>query len=568
MFEERCETDGYKWNGGQAGMEEEKFEWFEGDAEAEIEEFVPAPPRPSSISYAIDAVGGIFYSIFVLALAVRLGTYVFNLTPSVLGVDMNVVFLTVMVVSLLFIVLAVAREAMTFMVLTLGVVENSEVYAKLQKLAMVSVWFACSIYWVKYVKAAYGYDFDLAHRVFVAGVITSVAYSIATVAIAYFESFFLRRTLKSKLGDVQKSERIVCAMKNYRYDISDPTSVATPECSCKDLFCFRTSAVAGNRASRAREDEEGFHLFTGGLQINPPELHGVVDARKLARDVFNKASRGAETLSFDDFSMIFPSTQDALNAFAFFDSNNDRVVSKKEFRDTIIYFYMERVNLEKSIKRTEDFIGVVANALNGVVFVVLCFTYLIIFGIPLKELLALALSGAIAFNFIASGIIADVYYNFMMLVTHQFDIGDDVIVDGVDYKVHEFGLANTALIGENGGKVKLLNSELWKKNLVNMTRAPEKIIVFNFDLDPSIKVDDFARFKSRIHEFVRAKPFDYDDAFSVQAVTENFSSIDVLSCAMILKCKSYKNKSKKFLLRVEMTTFLRSLIAEMGVGAK
>lgn len=548
-------------------MAKDEFRWLEGDQEVEAEGFVPSPNRTSNISYMIDAVGNMFYSVFALSLAARIVTYVFGLDPSILGVRLNVVLLSMVVVSLLFIVLAVIRGVITFVMLTLGFIESSEPYMKLHKLIMVSGWFACSIYWLKFVRLEYDCDFVVVTKIFVSGLITSVAYSMTTIVTIYFESFFLKRTLRSKLNDIQKSERIVFAMKNYRYDISEPTETATPECSCTDIFCFRTGTRRPDNVAM-RSSEEGFHLFTSGLQINPPELHSVVDAKTLARDVFHKASSNGETLTFDDFNVVFPSTQDALNAFSFFDSNNDRVISKKEFHDTIVYFYMERVNLEKSIKRAEDFVDVMANALNVVVFVFLCFTYLIIFGIPLKELLALALSSALALNFVASGIAADLYYNFMMLISHQFDIGDDVTIDGVDYKVYEFGLTNTSLVGENGGKVKLLNSDLWKKNLINMTRAPEKIIVFNFDLDPNIQMEEFTAFRSRVHEFISARAFDYDDGFSIQAKAESFTSIDVLNCAMIVKCKTYKNKSKKFVLRVEMTTFLRSLIAEMDIGPK
>ncbi|ADM12456.1 uncharacterized protein Eint_101310 [Encephalitozoon intestinalis ATCC 50506] len=549
-------------------MEKEDFRWFEGDGETEAEEFVPAPNRVSSVSYVIDAIGGIFYSIFVLSLVARVTTYVFGLKLLVFSVDLNVVFLSITVVSLLFIVLAIARETMTFMALTLGMVENSDACAKLQRLVMVSVWFGLSAYWIKYVGTAYGHNFYIIKKVFMSGMITSAAYSIVTIAMAYFESFFLKKTLKRKLDDVQKTERIVYAMKNYRYDISESGGGPTPECTCRDLFCFRTAATVGSRETGRNGGEEGFHMFTGGLLINAPEIRGIMDAKTLARDVFFKASGGKDVLSYEDFSAIFPGAQDAQNAFSFFDSNHSKVISKKEFHDTTIYFYMERVNLEKAIMRAEDFIGIILGTLNVITGVVLCFVYLMIFGVPLQELFALILSGSLAFSFIASGIATDMYHNFMMLASHPFDIGDDVIIDGADYRIYEFGLTSTSLIGENGGKVKLLNSDLRKKNLVNMTRAPEKIIVFNFDLNPDIRPEEFKRFKSIIHEFIKQKPFDYDNEFSLQASTENFVSIDVLSCTMILKCKSYKNKSKKFLLRVEMTSFLRSLIAEMGIGVK
>lgn len=549
-------------------MEKDDFRWLEGDGETEAEEFTPAPSRASSMNYIIDSTGGIFYSILVISLVARLITYVFGLNPYPLALDFNLILLSTIVISLMFILLSIARETITFMGLTLGIIENSDVYAKIQRLAMVSVWLGSSLYWVNYVRMVYGYDLSIPRKALVSGMITCIAYSIVTVVMGYFESFFLKKTLSTKLSDVQGTERIVCAMKNYRYDISESVSSMTPECSCKDVFCFRVSTSVGSRESRRENGEEGFHLFVGGFVINPPEIHGIMDAKTLARDVFTKAGNGKDSLSFSDFSTMFPTPQDALNAFSFFDSNNERTISKKAFHDTMIHFYMERVNLEKSVARAGDFIGIVASTINMIVAVFLCFTYLIIFGIPPKELLTLTLSGSLAFSFIAGKIVPDLYRSFMMLTTHPFDVGDDVTIDGVDYRVYEFGLTSTSLIGENGGKIKFLNSDLWKKKLINMTRAPEKIIMFNFDLNPDIKVEEFGRFKSLIHEFIRKRPFDYDDSFSIQAKAESFASIDVLSCTMILRCKNYKNKSKKFVLRVEMTSFLRSLVADMNIGVK
>lgn len=547
-------------------MTTSRFHWFGEDLEIDVGEFVSSPGRTSSVNRIVDAVGNMFYYVLAFSLAARLCTYVFGFNVTLLEMKLNVLLLSMIVVSTLFLTLAVIRRIVTF-VMSLGFVENVELYTKLHKLVMVSTWFGCCIYWFKFVKVKYDYDFELVHKILVSGMISCISYSITTIIIIYFEGFFLKNALKDKLDDVQKSERIVRAMKNYRYEISESTETTTPECTCMDLLCFRTASRPSDNILE-RRGEEGFHSFTGGLQINPPELHGIVDAKTLARDVFHKASGNSDVLSFDDFGTIFPSTQDALNAFSFFDSSDTRTISKKEFHDTIVYFYMERVNLEKGIMRAGDFVDVVANTLDISVFVILCFTYLIIFGIPLKELLALALSSALALNFVASGMATDVYYNFMMLISHQFDIGDDLIVDGVDYRVYEFGLTNTSLIGENGGKIKLLNSDLWKKKVVNMTRAPEKIIVFDFDLDPNIKMEDFGAFKARVHEFVNSKTFDYENSFSIQARTDSFRSIDILRCTMILKCKNYKNKAKKFVLRVEMTSFLRSLITEMNIGAK
>jgi small-conductance mechanosensitive channel len=153
----------------------------------------------------------------------------------------------------------------------------------------------------------------------------------------------------------------------------------------------------------------------------------------------------------------------------------------------------------------------------------------------------------------------------MVLLSHPFDIGDDVIVDGVDYKVHKIGLVSSTFLGANGGKVKFLNSALWKKSVINMTRAPEKIIVFNFNLDPNLSIDTFRLLKMKIHEYLRRRPFDYYETFSLEASSESATNVNILSCSLILKCKSYKTKSKKFHLRVEATKVLKETFEELSI---
>lgn len=545
---------------------EESFNWFESELEVETEDFNTEKRPKSTFSTLYDFFCVRANQMLPFLFILRVIWFLFGLNNlEVLGISLVTLISSFTFISGSLVITNASMKTVTYILLNLGRGSDFEPFLGLYRLFATIVWCLLNIYWLKYIKTEIPSNYLTYRNVFVAGLITSIAYTISSVLMVYFDKYFLSKTLSAKLKDVEKSERILAAMKSYRYEISSSDSVGTPQCSCKDMFCLTDNEVFvegdSNRRGLAEIDNKMSYLT-----IPPPELHSVPDAKTLARDIFYKASSDGDSLSFDDFSSIFPSTQTAINAYTYFDNGEDKKITKKTFHDTIIVFYMDRVNLEKSICRAEDFVTVVGNILNIMIFVILCLTYLVLFGIPLKELLALALSSALALNFIASGMAGDLYNNFMMLLSHQFDIGDEVIVDDVEYRVHEFGLTSTSLIGENGGKIKFLNSDMWKKTLINMTRAPEKFLVFKFQLNPNITSNDFKHFKGRIYSYVQHKRFDFYDTFSLQSTSENCTGIDVLECCLVLRCKTFKNKAKKFTLRVEMTNWLRKTIEEMDIG--
>jgi small-conductance mechanosensitive channel len=540
-----------------------KFDWFSGDTEVETEEFRPSVRKRSRLSIAMDFAAKLCIRILAVAVVARLLTFILSRNPSVLGVKLNTCLNSIIASLTLLLGIRAARMVLILFMINTGLLVQADLYIKLCKLLSISAWLLANLYLLKLIKDETGDSYVLLRRLLISGLLTSMAFSGTELLSIYFREVFLRKTLMSRFRDVENSERMLCAMKSYRYCISEPSSPEAPGCSCKDIFCFQNDEEVLRRS-----EANGCHTFSFGLKVNPPELNSEMDAKTLARDVFKKATRKGEMMSYDEFSRIFPTPQIALSAFAFFDTNSDRMISKQEFKDAILAFYMSRVYLEQSIERCGEFSDVVENVMSVAVFVVLCFAYLVVFGTPLRELLALALSTALALNFIANGVANDAYYSLMMLLSHQYDVGDDLILDGTEYRVYEFGMTSTSMIGENGGKAKFLNSDLWKKTLVNMTRAPEKIIVFDFEIDGNTGMEDFLKFKSEIHEFIRKKSFDYEESFSLQAKGEGSSGINTLHCALLLKCKNYKNRSKKLLLRIEMTSFLKDLIPRMNLQPK
>ncbi|KAK6090606.1 hypothetical protein P3W45_000329 [Vairimorpha bombi] len=538
----------------------DNFNWFENDVDAEIEEFEQKESVQTTFSKIFDYICSKINVVFIFLLVTRIIWFLFSI-PSVdiFHVDFLVILVSLLVITGSFSAIVAVTKILTYIFLNIGLDSKFEALLGAYRLLAIIVWCLVNLSWFKAIKSDIINQYYMIRAILSSILITAIAYNLTSVLMIIFDKYFVTKTLNSKLNDVERTEKILSLMKDYRYEISTTSTMGTPECPCKDIFCFDIQSGT-YREEFERRGLSDVDIKKSYLDIPEPQLHSVSDAKTLAKDVYFKASDGKNFLSFDDFNSIFPNPQSALNAFLYFDNGIDKFITMKTFHDTVLSFYMERVNLEKSISRAEEFVSIIGTFLNILVFCFLVLVYLIIFGIPLKELLALALSSALALNFIASGMATDLYYNFMMLLSHQFDIGDEIIVDNIEYKVHEFGLSSTSLLCENGGKVKFLNSDLWKKTLVNMTRAPEKILVFKLILNPDITNDQFSHFKLEIHNFLLKKKFDFYDTFSLQSVSEERTGINSLDCSLILKCKTFKNKTRKFYLRVETTNFLRRII--------
>ncbi|KAL0264011.1 UNVERIFIED_CONTAM: hypothetical protein PYX00_010965 [Menopon gallinae] len=399
------------------------------------------------------------------------------------------------------------------------------------------------------------------------GLLTSASLTLAAFSMENFYIYFLQKSLYAKINQVDMREKILHAMKNYIYEIFEVSSSESYSRGCLDLICggYYGDSASDNRSHidlhhKSMETTEISDLF-----LQKPEIYNVFDAKTLARDVFLKASSDGNKLTFEDFSSIFPNKQVSLQAFSFFDTSNDKEISRKDFRDTIVSFFVERMNLERNIEIAEKFVEIVGDVLYVSMFGFLLLAYLVIFGIQLKDLLAFSLSSALVLHFLISGMATDLYFNVVFVLSHPFDVGDDVIVDGTDLKVFEIGLSNTSFLGSNGGKIKYLNSSLWKKSIINMTRAPEKKMVFQFTLDPYISGEVYQKLCNKISKFLSLHHFDFHEKFFLESTSENFISIDKLNCRLVLLCRSYKTRAKKFYLRVEFSKFINEAFDELGI---
>lgn len=548
-------------------MPEEEFDWYEDTADIDVGEYKPQEKRKTLIEKLYSwtqyfSTYATIISLLVLAFRYLLG---FD-GVKYRHVTLNMVLAMIVILFGTFPILSGLIKTITLFIRQfVGIVMKRQIEAVHRLLAFVA-WLLVDFYILKALKPKILVIYGITKSFILSGLLTSSVFAVLGILLEKFYIYFLQASLAAKAAEVDIRERILAEMKSYRYEVSELSNSTATAPGCLDfIFGAEEDEFNEQNASHIELFRKTEEAELGTLFLKSPEVFNLYDANTLAKDVFMKASSNGETLNFDEFNAIFSYPQLAFQAFAFFDTADDNTISKKEFRETVLSFFVERLNLEKNMEIAENFVRIISNVLYGASFGFLCLAYLVIFGIALKDILAFAISSALVLNFVISGMALDLYFNVMFVLSHPFDVGDDIIVDGVDYKVHEIGLTNCSFLGSNGGKITFLNSDLWKKKIVNMTRAPEKRIVFEFALDPNIDLESYKMFVTRIRNFVKDHHFDYHERFSLESSSEVNVGINKLSCALVLRFRSYKTRNRKFYLRVEFSKFLSQTFKEAGL---
>ncbi len=112
------------------------------------------------------------------------------------------------------------------------------------------------------------------------------------------------------------------------------------------------------------------------------------------------------------------------------------------------------------------------------------------------------------------------------------------------------------------------NTDLWGKVIINLTKSPLQYLSFSFQLTQDASSSQIIKLKSRIHEYLETRMFDFRDNFLLVAENANVSNINDRRVTLNLKCKGYKSSSKKLMLRIEFINFLQKILSELKIGYK
>lgn len=546
------------------------FDWFSDDFEYEIPETKTAKKTKFFMNRYFDSVCNFLFYISLVSLFFYTLRFLISAEgEKVFNTDLNSVLWNFFIVFSLLTVIKKSVETILDIFERFGLMRVNKILDVSYRWGSIIIWTLISLEIISYDRKKLLPIYSTLTKFFQCSLATSFTFTGLAIFLQFFYESFIIKTLKDKIKEVSKTERIISILKNYRYVKDDDSSSSqdnTEDPTCFQVYCCGAPEKVADKEEKAYSNIEDDNNKISWALFKKPEIENIYEAKRLARDCFIKASGDKlEELDYENFAKIFPTTKIAIEAFNYFDENSDQGISKKEFRNTIFRFYIDRINLEKGFHVSKGFVDMIGDIISIMCHGLLILVYLVIFGVSIKDLAALALSSALLINFSLSGMANDLFANIKVLLSHPFDIGDEVIIDDSPYYIKKIGLSSTTMIAENGGIVKFLNSSLSGSKIYNMTKSPEKILAFNFSLSPNTSLDTFLVIKKYVRNYLKDRKFDFYDDFTLKTTSEKTIGIDKLDCTLVLKNKNYKSRTKRFYMRTEFICYINKLLGELEV---
>ena len=239
--------------------------------------------------------------------------------------------------------------------------------------------------------------------------------------------------------------------------------------------------VSLTRASGAKEAMRRDSIYTGGLD----KQLGAEDASNMtmlsteslgivANAMFDAiAGPAREHLVFEDFINLLPSGDDAPRFFAFLDTDSNGNISRKEWHEGITKrIFAEREMIIASLIANSAVIQRIDRLMLVVALVLSIFYWLPIFDASLLQSFTAIASTTLTLSFLfesfVSGTVASIFF---LLLTHPFDVGDVIVVEGVWYAVVDINLMESVLCGPTNQLTYVSNSWLSECAVSNHRRS-------------------------------------------------------------------------------------------------
>jgi small-conductance mechanosensitive channel len=254
-----------------------------------------------------------------------------------------------------------------------------------------------------------------------------------------------------------------------------------------------------------------------GLKLSSP-----MDVLNVSNAIYNffEKSPGYH-IELNDFLPWFSSKEEAKKAFDIFDVNGNDDISREEVLGCVSQLYRDCVTLDHSIRQS-------AQALDRLDLICLIIVYIILFFVGLDiwdnkskdELLALCISLFAGLVFAIGDTIKSLVESCVFVfLTHPYDVGDLVEVDGNKYTVQRIGLTVTVFRRGDGRKIYAPNASLFQAFIHNVTRSGDECDSLQIKLSLNTPKSKLLDLDKKMRNFLLIHKRDYLPRFNL-AITE------------------------------------------------
>jgi small-conductance mechanosensitive channel len=227
-------------------------------------------------------------------------------------------------------------------------------------------------------------------------------------------------------------------------------------------------ALASEMAS---EFDPGFFLKYSDLRLNSQKA-----AENVAESIFGYLE--IKRLLYEDIEKFFPDNPDEVYRYL---SGSETADEKKvpitfeQLRERAVALYQDRTDITYTLHARDRVINKLDIILMSIALYFSVILVMVILGVEYKVFLASMGPNIVAFSWIFSDTIKEIYNCFVfLLVNHPFDFGDRVVIDNEELKVTSVDLLSTSFVGENDVSVFIPNISLIKKEIHNIRRSSKQ----------------------------------------------------------------------------------------------
>ncbi|KAG0002815.1 hypothetical protein BGZ79_002235 [Entomortierella chlamydospora] len=293
------------------------------------------------------------------------------------------------------------------------------------------------------------------------------------------------------------------------------------------------------------------------------DIGSTANAKRLAKTLFYNLQTASDELVVQDFFPYFDTVEEAKEAFALFDKDGNGDISKSEMKEKIFYVYKERKDLNTSLRDLSQAVGKLDIIFLTIMSIVWLLVVLFIFGKDVvKNMLSIG-SFLVALSFVFGNSLKILFENIVFLfITHPYDSGDLVSIDGNDMYVREVGLNSTTFVTWDGKRMYYPNNIISQKPIHNVRRSPNMTdkIVLNIDCyTPQSKILEL-RARMRDYLIKESKEFSPDLEIQIQ-------EMDVkLKISMCIEHKgNWQDSGRRWARRTAFNYALKEAVEDIGI---
>ncbi|KAI7897809.1 Mechanosensitive ion channel-domain-containing protein [Cokeromyces recurvatus] len=270
-------------------------------------------------------------------------------------------------------------------------------------------------------------------------------------------------------------------------------------------------------------------------------------------------------LLISDFEPYFKTAQEAKIAFDIFDRDGNGDITRREFRDTVLHIYRERKDIAISMRDTSQVLGKIDFMLLIVSLIALLLTSFAIFNVEVWHSLVPLGSLLLAMTFVFGNTAKNTFESILFLfVTHPYDTGDYVLIDGQYLLVHNMGIMGTTFISGDGQTIYAPTTVLMTKLITNVRRSGNMGETIKINVDFRTTTEQFYELHDRLSAWVLTQHRDFGAGLDVRV--QDIIDVNQLILNIWLPHKgNWQELGKRFKRKTRFMLALKDILNDLNI---